>query len=102
MGVRRIERVKGLVEGQTVYKDTASEHQGIILTTNTGEHLLLQRIGGNPFSDPVTRSLTGQEVLLEGYRLRDQGIFRFTRVCDEMVSKTGSTRVAASAKLKRK
>ena len=75
------EIIEGDVEAHTVLKGTASEHDGIVMTTADGERFRLQRIGGNPFSDPVTESLAGQHVTLEGYRL--EGVFRFTRICDE-------------------
>jgi hypothetical protein len=42
---RRLEKVEGRVEARTVLKGTASEHQGIVLTTKAGERLRLQRNG---------------------------------------------------------
>ena len=79
-GSRTLEKIKGRVEAQTVLRGTASEHKGIVLTTDEGERLRLQRIGGNPFADPVTQALAGSEVSLEGFRLGS--VFRFNRVCD--------------------
>lgn len=69
------ERVAGYVEQRDVLKGTGSEHQGIILTTDSGERLRLQRIGGNPFADPVTTQLVGHKVSLIGYRLGS--VFRY-------------------------
>ena len=71
------ESVAGLVETRVVLEGTGSEHEGVILTTDSGERLRLQRIGGNPFSDPVTRQLIGHKVLLKGYRLGQ--VFRYVQ-----------------------
>lgn len=68
-------RIEGFVEEQAVLRGTASEHEGVVLTTDDGEKLRLQRIGGNPFSDPVTKGLVGRKVSLQGYRLGN--VFRF-------------------------
>lgn len=75
------EIIEGDVEARAVLKGTASGHEGIVITTLDGEKFRLQRIGGNPFSDEITESLAGHHVTLEGYRL--EGVFRFTRICDE-------------------
>ena len=74
---RKPELVEGYVESDVVLKGTASQHEGVVLTTDQGEKLRLQRIGGNPFSDEVTKSLVGQRVRLEGYRLGS--VFRFDK-----------------------
>jgi len=79
-GTRDLEKIKGYVNAQTVLKGTASEHRGIVLTTAEGNRLRLQRLGGNPFSDPVTEALAGQAVSLEGFRLGS--VFRFTKICE--------------------
>ncbi len=71
----RSETVAGYVEDRNVLTGTGSEHRGVVLTTESGESLRLQRIGGNPFSDPVTRQLIGHRVSLMGYRLG--GVFRY-------------------------
>lgn len=71
------ERVVGRAAIEQVRKGTASAHRAVVLTTQVGERLLLQRIGGNPFMDPETRSLVGHDVEVEGFRLHD--IFRFTQ-----------------------
>ena len=75
MSKEQPESIEGIVEEHPVLRGTASEHQGVILTTAAGEKLRLQRIGGNPFSDPVTKSLIGRKVSLQGYRLGN--VFRF-------------------------
>jgi len=72
-----LERLGGTVSRSLVRDRTASEHVAVILETRTGDRLILQRIGGNPFDDEVTRGLAGHEVLVEGYRLGD--IFRFVK-----------------------
>lgn len=74
---RKPELVEGYVESGVVLEGTASQHEGVVLTTDEGEKLRLQRIGGNPFSDEVTKSLVGQRVRLEGYRLGS--VFRFDK-----------------------
>lgn len=67
----------GHVEPQRVARGTGSEHTGVVLTTPDGEQLVLQRIGGHPFSDPETRSLAGHDVAVEGFRLGR--VFRYTK-----------------------
>ena len=69
MGNPKSEKIAGYVETQLVLGGTGSEHAGVILTTDSGERLRLQRIGGNPFSDPVTTQLVGHRVSLMGYRM---------------------------------
>lgn len=59
----------GRVERKTVRHGTASEHEALMLHTDEGEALILQRIGGNPFRDPETDRLEGFRVTVEGYRL---------------------------------
>ena len=78
MSKEQPETIEGLVEERTVLKGTASQHEGVVLTTNDGEKLRLQRIGGNPFADAVTRRLVGRKVSLQGYRRG--GVFRFIAV----------------------
>lgn len=53
-----------------------------MLRTDSGERVILQRAGGNPFDDAQTRELTGREVRLEGYRLGS--VFRFTSVVPKL------------------
>jgi hypothetical protein len=43
---------------------------------NAAEQLQLQRVGGNPFKDEVSRAMVGQTVRVTGVRLGD--VFRFT------------------------
>lgn len=69
------ERLRGQVTRQLVRQGTASEHIAMVLCMKSGERLILQRIGANPFDDPATRELDGQEVTLQGFRVGD--IFRF-------------------------
>jgi hypothetical protein len=75
MSETKAEEVAGYVEEQKALAGTASEHVGVVLTTDAGERLRLQRIGGNPFSDPPTRRLVGHRVSLTGYRLGP--VFRY-------------------------
>ena len=75
---RRLEQLTGKVESQLVHRGTASEHQAIVLVTEQGERIVLQRIGGNAFDDSETRRLDGRRVEVEGYRIGD--VLRFVRV----------------------
>ena len=68
-------KIEGIVEEHKVLKGTGSEHEGVVLTTDDGEKLRLQRVGGNPFSDSVTKALVGRRVSLTGYRLGN--VFRY-------------------------
>ncbi len=74
---RRLEQLTGRVENQLARRGTGSEHHAVVLLTEAGERMILQRIGGNPFDDAETRRLAGREVEVEGYRVGD--IFRFVR-----------------------
>jgi hypothetical protein len=69
--------LSGRAEQEVVKKGTASEHTAIVLTTDDGERLILQRIGGNPFEDAETKQLAGHVVRVEGFRLGD--IFRYKK-----------------------
>ncbi len=42
-----------------------SEHEAVILVTESGE-FVLRRQGGNPFQDPQLDSLVGQSITCEG------------------------------------
>jgi hypothetical protein len=77
----KLETLAGRVTADTVLAGTASEHTGIVLETENGERVRLQRIGGNPFSDEVTKSLVGRTVSIDGFRVGD--IFRFVKVHDD-------------------
>jgi hypothetical protein len=72
---RKLERVAGVADSAVVRRGTASEHRAVVLTTDAGERLILQRIGGNAFSDEPTDRLAGQLVSVLGFRLGD--IFRY-------------------------
>ncbi len=80
MPPRQLETIAGSVETRGVLHGTASEHQGVVLTTAEGKRYRLQRVGGNPFRDAPTEALSGRTVTLEGYRVGD--VFRFVRVCE--------------------
>ena len=69
------ERLHGAVTRQRVRQGTAGAHEAVVLHTDGGEELILQRVSGNPFSDPETDNLVGQRVTVEGYRLNK--IFRY-------------------------
>lgn len=62
-------QLQGVVRRELVRKGTASEHQAVVLHTDAGETLILQRIGGNAFDDPATKALAGKRVVAEGFRL---------------------------------
>jgi hypothetical protein len=74
---RSPERLTGTVARARVRRGTGSEHDAVVLHTDEGERLILQRIGGNPFDDAETRRLTGRRVSVDGFRLGD--IFRYTK-----------------------
>jgi len=57
---------------------TASEHVAVVLRTDEGEELILQRVGANPFKDPEGEKLVGHRVTVEGYRLGK--VFRYVAV----------------------
>ena len=78
---RRLEKVVGTVEPRRVRRGTASEHDALVLTTEEGETLILQRVGANPFADARTRKLEGRHVCVSGYRVGS--VFRFVRVDEE-------------------
>ena len=71
------ETLTGTAEDELVRRGTGSQHTAVVLATPQGERLILQRIGGNPFSDKETRALVGHQVIVEGFRLND--IFRYVR-----------------------
>jgi hypothetical protein len=72
------ERLRGSVTRQAVRQGTASAHAAVVLHTDDGEELILQRISGNPFSDRENDKLVGRRVTVEGYRLNN--VFRYERV----------------------
>jgi hypothetical protein len=81
MSKRRLETIEGRAGCETVHRGTASEHDGVVLTTSQGEKLVLERIGGNPFEDTDTRGLIGREVAVEGFRLG--AVFRYVNVTEK-------------------
>ena len=68
---RIVEHFEGVVERADVRRGTGSEHRGVVLVSDAGDRLILQRVGGNPFDDEPTRALVGRRVRAEGYRLGD-------------------------------
>lgn len=77
---RRPEQLRGKVEIEIVRRGTGSEHRAVVLVTEGGDRMILQRVGGNPFDDKGARALEGKIVEVEGFRVGD--IFRFTKVRD--------------------
>jgi hypothetical protein len=71
--------------GDVIHSDvrhgTASEHTALVLRTDEGEELILQRIGANPFKDPEGEKLVGHRVTVEGYRLGK--VFRYVTASRE-------------------
>ncbi len=76
--------LEGLVERRNAQQGTASEHQGSYLVTSDRAYLL-QRIGANPFQDPVLDTLAGKHIRCTGYTL-PSGILRVTAL-DELPDK---------------
>jgi hypothetical protein len=64
---RKPVRLRGRVALQTVQRGTASEHEGLVLSTADGRRLILVRIGSNPFEDNRSRTLDGTDVEVEGF-----------------------------------
>jgi hypothetical protein len=75
---RKIEKVKGYASLATVRRGTASEHTGIVLDTAEGEHLILIRLGSNPFEIEDSRNLAGRQLEVEGYRVGNE--LRYTAI----------------------
>jgi hypothetical protein len=69
---RKLERICGRANLETVRRGTASEHLGVTLKTPKGKKWILIRIGGNPFDDAATRKLSGRSVEVEGYRVGNE------------------------------
>lgn len=65
----------GDVARTRVRHGTGSEHVAVVLRTDEGDELILQRIGANPFEDPESEKLVGHRVTVEGYRLGK--VFRY-------------------------
>lgn len=78
--------VRGEVVHARVRRGTASEHTAVVLKTDDGEELILQRLGANPFSDPESDKLAGQRVAVEGYRVGR--VFRYTSALPEKARQT--------------
>jgi len=56
---------EGTVERKQVAKGSKSEHEAVVL--NTGDqHIVLRRLGGNPFSDPELERLVGKRIRAHG------------------------------------
>jgi hypothetical protein len=81
MSKRRLETIEGRAASETVHRGTASEHEGVVVTTLDGEKLVLERVGGNPFEDGDTQVLIGHEVAVEGFRLGS--IFRYVKATEK-------------------
>jgi hypothetical protein len=94
---RKLETVAGVAEAAVVRRGTASEHRAIVLETDAGERLILQRIGGNAFQDEPTDRLAGQQVSAQGFRLGD--VFRYV---DATASPTTDTSPPAASPRRRK
>ncbi len=94
---RKLETVAGVVETALVRRGTGSEHQAVVLTTKSGERLILQRVGGNAFRDEATDRLAGQQVSAQGFRLGD--VFRYL---DATTSPTPETSSPAASPRRRK
>lgn len=75
------ERLRGEVSEELVRRGTASEHQAVVLHTEDGEGLILQRIGGNPFDDDDARALIGRTIVVEGHRTGR--LFRYLNARDD-------------------
>jgi len=61
--------VTGRVTSAVRDRGTGNEHTGVVLETEAGERFFLVPRKGNPFNDPETRKLVGQEIEVTGYLL---------------------------------
>lgn len=61
--------VTGDVRRAPVREGTGSAHTALVLTTDDGEELILQKLGANPFVNPDCEALEGRRVAVEGYLL---------------------------------
>jgi len=60
-------RFKGKVSRRLYASGSKSERNAIMIQTEEGE-FLLQRIGGNPFRDPILETLVDKTLQVEGTR----------------------------------
>jgi hypothetical protein len=58
-------RFRGTVARRQLSSGSKSEHEGLVLVTDDGEHKL-RRQGGNPFWDEALAPLEGKEIECEG------------------------------------
>ena len=56
---------RGRVVRKTWARGSKSEHEAVVLITDTDE-FRLRRIGGNPFADPVLGRLVGKTIECDG------------------------------------
>jgi hypothetical protein len=69
------------VTRQPVHQGADSAHNAVLLHTDDGKQLILQRLSGNPFSDPESDKLVGRRMTVDRYRLNN--IFRHVTVNTE-------------------
>jgi len=72
---RKAELLTGRATRQIVRRGSGGEHEAVVLRIKGGDWLILQRRGGNPFSDPKTAALVGHRVEVKGFRVGD--VFRY-------------------------
>ena len=82
MPERELVRKAGHATLERVRRGTGSEHDGVMLTTDDGERLLLVRLGGNPFADPDTLRLAGKRIEAEGYVVGSELRYQSARELD--------------------
>ena len=70
------QELTGVVERELVRPGSAGEHEAVVLRLESGERVILQRRGGNPFDDAQTQRLAGHRVRVKGFRL-ESGVFRY-------------------------
>jgi len=62
-------RVRGRIASAVVRRGTASEHDSWILESEQHGHLVLKRLGGNPYEKGPPPAAPGCDVEVEGYLL---------------------------------
>jgi hypothetical protein len=56
----------GHVIRKTMARGSKSEHDAVVLVTDSGGEYVLQRQGGNPFRDPTLDELVGRSISCTG------------------------------------
>ena len=72
-------KYRGRVVHRTLSAGSKSEHDGLVLVTDSGEYRL-RREGGNPFRDDTLAPLEGKEIECEGTLRGNQIVMKSWKV----------------------